>query len=196
MCFQSSVCLVEANPYFAARNYSLIFWYRYVLITFRFCFRVAYEFIVQNENGEKIPPMWTPTNPISKAAAIEIFFPRKVEAIGYVPEVLPPQQVCLDASGLAKSKLWKRNWFNDAGELRTTAMRRSNPESVSGVPRMKLRGTRESWKILENFTGIQEIKLFLWKFWKNLKFRWNCGNFWIKFYIQFMKISNKMNFNF
>lgn len=38
-------------------------------------------------------PMWTPTNQISKAAAIEVLFPRKIEAIGYVPEELPPSQV-------------------------------------------------------------------------------------------------------
>lgn len=57
---------------------------------------MAYEFIVENENGEKIPPMWTPINNLSKAAAIEILFPRKVESIGYVPEQLPPPQVIIE----------------------------------------------------------------------------------------------------
>ena len=57
-------------------------------------YRVAFEFIVQNENGEKIPPMWTPISVLSKAAAIEVLFPRKVESIGYLPDSLPPPQVC------------------------------------------------------------------------------------------------------
>lgn len=56
-------------------------------------FRVAYEFIVYNENGDKMIPMWTATNQLSKAAAIEVLFPRKIEAICYVPEELPPPQV-------------------------------------------------------------------------------------------------------
>lgn len=38
-------------------------------------------------------PMWTPTNQLSKAAAIEVLFPRKIEAICYIPEELPPLQV-------------------------------------------------------------------------------------------------------
>lgn len=58
-------------------------------------FRVAYEFIVTHETGIKLPPMWTPTNSVSKAAAIEVLFPRKVESLGYVAEKLPPPQVTL-----------------------------------------------------------------------------------------------------
>jgi len=58
--------------------------------------RVAYEFIIEDETGEKLPPMWTPVNTLSKAAAIEVLFPRKVESIGYVPEKLPPPQVKLN----------------------------------------------------------------------------------------------------
>lgn len=50
---------------------------------------------MEDENGEKLAPMWTPVHPLSKAAAIEVLFPRKVEAIGYVPEELPPSQVNL-----------------------------------------------------------------------------------------------------
>ena len=56
-------------------------------------FRVAYEFIIEDEAGEKLPPMWTPVTTFSKAAAVEVLFPRKVESIGYVPEKLPPPQV-------------------------------------------------------------------------------------------------------
>lgn len=56
-------------------------------------YRAAYEFLVEDDDGEKFPPIWTPTNSISKAAALEILFPRKVEDVGYKPEQLPPPQV-------------------------------------------------------------------------------------------------------
>ncbi|XP_065222802.1 uncharacterized protein LOC135847269 isoform X2 [Planococcus citri] len=56
---------------------------------------VAFEFIVENDKGEKIPPMWTPISVLSKAAAIEVLFPRKVESIGYAPDSLPPPQLII-----------------------------------------------------------------------------------------------------
>ena len=65
----------------------------YIIICKVYHFRVAYEFIVEHETGVKLPPMWTPTNCISKAAAIEMLFPNKVESVGYIPDELPPPQV-------------------------------------------------------------------------------------------------------
>ncbi|KAL6972491.1 thioredoxin domain-containing protein 6 [Sarracenia purpurea var. burkii] len=56
---------------------------------------LAFEFIVENDKGEKIPPMWTPISVLSKAAAIEVLFPRKVESIGYLPDGLPPPQLII-----------------------------------------------------------------------------------------------------
>lgn len=63
------------------------------MYTYIFFYRLAAENIVVNEFGEKTPSLYTPTNPLSKAAALAILFRKFCVNNGYVAPQPPLPQV-------------------------------------------------------------------------------------------------------